>query len=223
MSACPFCQTSMRATTVEGLPHEACDACDAMWLEGESLARVMGDATPGSLVQQAKGRPGRCRGCEAELSYVPGCPACGRRAPTCPRCETSPLAVVTVRGVAIDICPRCPGVAMMPDALPRLHAVSAARELETLDLHPKVKAGPKSGCTGCGRKLKAEHGFVWEEQLYCGSCAPEGSTPYSDEMTRPLPSAEPLRYGKYGDVVGGALSNGRAENAIMWLFRKILG
>ncbi|MBU8897388.1 zf-TFIIB domain-containing protein [Corallococcus sp. M34] len=223
MSACPFCQTSMRATTVEGLPHEACEACGAMWLEGESLARVMGDATPGSLVQQAKGRSGRCRGCEAELSYVPGCPSCGRRAPTCPRCETRPLSVVTVRGVAIDVCPRCPGVAMTLDALPRLHAVSAARELEMFDLHPKLKSGARSGCTGCGRKLKAEHGFVWEERLYCGSCAPEGSTPYSDEMTQALPSAEPLHYGKYGGGVGGALSNGRTENALVWLFRKILG
>ena len=34
-----------------------------------------------------------------------------------------------------------------------------------------------SACAGCGRELKPEHAFGWEDRVWCGSCAPSGASP----------------------------------------------
>jgi hypothetical protein len=134
--------------------------------------------------------------------------------------------VVDVRGVAVDVCGKCRGVALDAGELQQLqHEAEVARahkhENATLDLHPKVKLGVVPACTKCRRKTRPEHGFVWDERLYCGSCAPEGSVPYTDELTRAHPSEEPSLTGTYGGVMGDA-AGGPRQSALSWLLSKLI-
>lgn len=232
----------MRSPSTGDLAGEECGACGARWLEGEALFKALaGGVASDALLQQAKGKPGQCKGCASELRYVPGCPSCGRQAPTCPRCGDAPLPVVDVRGVKVDLCVKCQGAGLDAAALARLlpEAVRApeatpapeappapeaveARALLGMDLRPKVRLGDVPVCTACQRKVKPRYGFVWEERLYCGSCAPQGSTPYTDELTKARPSEEPDLVHYFGET-GRPLSRAYGGSAIAWLLSKILG
>ncbi|WP_407739909.1 zf-TFIIB domain-containing protein [Hyalangium sp.] len=221
MSACPFCQERMRATFLEGLPREECTACGAVWIEGESLTKVMGGSVSDALLRRAKNQPGVCKGCEAQLRFVPSCPECGLIAPTCPRCGTAPLPVLEALGIKVDVCAGCSGVGLDAGELQQLHEAAAAYRDEGLDLRPKVQPDTPARCAACERKLKPEHAFVWEERFYCGSCAPEGAAPYTAELTKARPSAMPdVGRGRYG-LAGGTLDDTATESALLWLFSKL--
>lgn len=221
MSACPFCQTNMRATFLGGLPREECDACGAVWFEGESLAKVMGGSVSDSLMRRAKGHPGVCKGCEVKLEYVPSCPDCGAQAPTCPSCGRAPLPVVEALGVAMDVCSDCAGVALDPGELQQLQRAAEAYRNEPLDVRPKVRLGVVQACAECKRGLKPKYGFVWEERLYCGSCAPEGSVPFSEELAKATPSEAPSAPQASG--YNAAIAADATGSALTWLFSRMFG
>lgn len=231
MRACPFCQTTMRNTYARGLVRDECGACGAAWLEAEMLAKLLGAPTLESIFEQAKGKPGRCKGCEASLQYVPGCPSCGRQAPTCPTCGGAPLPAVDLRDVAVDVCVKCRGVALDAEELARLQQAAQPEprrepapvpvdfeheydDPRGLSLLPKVHLGNEPSCLTCGRRIDPRYGFVWEERLFCGSCAPEGSAPYTDELTKARPSETYGRRARH-------LNNSAAESAVVWLLSKI--
>jgi Zn-finger nucleic acid-binding protein len=232
MPACPYCQTTMRSTYARGLVCDACEACGAAWFEAEMLAKVVGGPGVETVFEQAKGKPGRCRGCEASLQYVPGCPSCGRQAPTCPTCGNAPLPCVELRDVTVEACGKCRGIALDAEELARVlkaaeppptrEAAPIAADFEHeyeaapsgFSLLPKVRLDEVPTCGTCARKLDPRYGFVFEERLYCGSCAPEGSTPYTDEMTRARPSETYGRRSRH-------LNNSAAESAVVWFLSKI--
>jgi Zn-finger nucleic acid-binding protein len=237
MQPCPFCQTPMQSAYSRGLVRDECEGCGAAWYEAEALARVVGGPTLEAVFAQAKGKPGRCRGCAASLQYVPGCPSCGQRACTCPTCGNAPLPAVELRDLTVEVCGKCQGVALdaqeaariLEAAAPRpapkqeeeppLQAADFEPEYEpparsTVDLLPKVRLGDVPMCTTCGRKLNPRYGFVLEERLYCGSCAPEGAAPYTDELTKARPSETYGRRARH-------LNNGAAESAVVWLLSKL--
>ena len=221
MSACPFCQERMRATFVHGLPREECTACGAVWVEGESLVKLMGGSVSDALLRRAKDEPGVCKGCDAQLRYVPGCPECGLTAPTCPRCGTAPLPVIEALGILVDVCPQCSGVGLDAGELHQLHEAAEAYRNEGLDLRPRVRPGTPHRCARCRRKLKPEHAFVWDEKFYCGSCAPKGAAPYTGELSKARPSAMPsIGRGKYGGE-RGELDDTPTEAALLWFFNKL--
>ncbi|MCP3101594.1 zf-TFIIB domain-containing protein [Myxococcus sp. K15C18031901] len=225
MSACPFCQQTMRPTFIGGLSREECDGCGAVWFEGEALAKVLGGSFSEALVRRARGKPGVCKGCSVSLQYVPACPECGATAPTCPRCGKAPLPAVEALGITVEACPDCAGVALDPGELQQLQQAAAQYRSVPLDVRPQLGKQETSTCAACRRKLEPRYGFVWEEKLYCGSCAPEGAAPFTDELTKARPSAEPsfpsgaggteaLAVGATGDAAGSALT---------WLFSRMFG
>jgi Zn-finger nucleic acid-binding protein len=212
----------MRATFLAGLAREECGGCGAVWIEGESLAQVMGGALSDALLRRAKDQPGVCKGCSASLRYVPSCPECGHAAPRCPRCGTAPLPVLEALGVKVDVCAGCSGVALDAGELQLLHQAAAASRDEAWELRPSVQPGTPSHCASCERTLKPEHAFVWEERFYCGSCAPEGAAPFNAELTKARPSAMPnIGRGRYG--TRGSLDDSPTESALLWLFSKMFG
>ena len=223
MSACPFCQQRMRATFLQGLPREECTACGAVWIEGEALAKVMGGSISDALLRRAKDQPGVCKGCHAQLRYVPSCPTCGEAAPTCPRCGTAPLPVIEALGIKVDVCAGCSGVGLDAGELQQLNQAAEAYRDEGLDLRPQVPRHVPSRCVSCKRALKPEHAFVWDAKFYCGSCAPKGAAPYDVELTKARPSAQPgIGRGRYGSS-GGKLDDTPTESALLWLFNKMFG
>jgi Zn-finger nucleic acid-binding protein len=223
MSACPFCQEQMRATFREGLPREECSACGAIWIEGESLARVMGGSPADALLRKTKGQPGVCKGCHARLQYVPSCAGCGRTAPTCPRCGAAPLPVLEALGVRVEVCSACSGVGLDAGELQQLRRAAEAYRNEEWDLRPRVQSGAPSQCASCKRRLKPQYAFAWEERFYCGSCAPEGAVPFTAELTKARPSAQPsIGRGRYG-TSGGKLDDTVTESALLWLVNKLFG
>ena len=222
MSACPFCQQRMRATFLEGLPREECTACRAVWIEGEALAKVMGGSISDALLRRAKDQPGVCKGCHAQLRYVPNCPTCGEAAPTCPRCGTAPLPVIEALGIKVDVCCGCSGVGLDAGELQQLNQAAEAYRDEGLELRPQVQSGTPSRCAACKRTLKPEHAFVWDEKFYCGSCAPQGAAPFDVELAKARPSAQPsVGSGRYG--LRGELDDTPSESALLWLFNKLFG
>ncbi len=211
----------MRATFIEGLPREECENCGAVWMEGEPVAKVMGGAFSASLLRGAKNKPGVCKGCEEPLQFVPSCPRCGLAAPKCPSCGASPLPVVEVMGVKVEVCSGCNGLALDAGELQLLREAAAENRDESLDLRPQVSPEAPPQCTACKRKLKPEHAFVWDERFYCGSCAPQGAAPYSGDLTKARPSQMPdIGRGRYG-LAGGTLDDTPTESAMLWLFSKI--
>ncbi|WP_141619879.1 zf-TFIIB domain-containing protein [Myxococcus sp. AB036A] len=218
MSACPFCQNSMQLTPSGELPLETCGACGAVWFEGEALTKVMGGSVSDALLRRAKNRPGCCKGCQGELQSVPECAHCGTRAPTCPRCGRAPLPVVEVFGVPMEVCSGCAGVALDEGELQQLQdAVETYRD-EPLDARATVRLEGPPCCTACRRKLRLEHGFVAEERLYCGSCAPSGATPYRETFSsHDIPMFVPTRRGGKTFNLAGYASEG-----LMWLLHRML-
>jgi Zn-finger nucleic acid-binding protein len=235
MSACPFCSTDMQGAFSEGLLREECEACGALWIEGEMLEKVVGHAATDGLLRQAKGKPGQCKGCQEPHQYVPNCPKCGLASPTCPQCHTTPLPVAEVSGVKVDVCTTCRGIGLDAGELEQLRAaVQAAVQKERLlelERRPQPIRGPDGTivavlCATCARKLKPQHAFTWDDQFYCGSCAPSEAAPYDVELTKADPSALPMR----GNYYYGSrspwepnLGRDRVGEGIAWLFSKILG
>lgn len=202
-----------------GLPREECGHCGSVWFEGEALAKVMGGSVSDALVRRAKGHPGMCKGCHTKVQYVPECPSCGTPAPSCPRCGRAPLPVVQVLGVTVEVCSDCAGVALDPGELQQLQQAAEQYRNEPLDVRPKLKLKRTTSCAECKREVKPRYGFVYEEALYCGSCAPDGSAPFTTELTKAEPSSEPgLPHdsGFTGHAAGDATGN-----ALMWLFTRV--
>ncbi len=196
MSACPFCKTAMQLTPSGELPMETCAACGAVWFEGEALTKVMGGSTADALLRRAKNESGQCKGCRAGLDFVTHCSVCGTRAPTCPSCGHAPLPVVEAMGVPMEVCSGCAGVALDAGELEQLQEAVEAYRNEPLDARAKVRIEGKPHCIGCRRNLQLQHGFVFNEQLFCGSCAPRESTPYSERFSHDdIPLTVPTRRG----------------------------
>jgi Zn-finger nucleic acid-binding protein len=226
MSACPFCFTEMRPTLAKGLAREECEPCGALWLQGEMLEKVIGHGATDTLLRQAKGRPGQCKGCPEQLQYVPSCPGCGRRSPTCPQCGNAPLPVSEVHGVKVDVCVGCRAIGLDAGELERLDEASKGDRFLELSLKPEVKqaASAPLTCATCRRSLKPQHAFACESQLYCGSCAPSESAPYQAELTRGSPSMDPT-FGTQASTKLGLLraAGEPITGGLTWLFSKILG
>ncbi|WP_163779862.1 TFIIB-type zinc ribbon-containing protein [Myxococcus vastator] len=217
MSACPFCQSAMQPAPSGELPLETCGDCGAVWFEGDALAKVMGGAVSDALLRRAKDRPGSCKGCHGELQSVPECPHCSTRSPTCPRCGHAPLPVVEVFDVPLEVCSGCAGVALDAGELQQLQAAVSTYRNAPLDLRPTVRIEGKPCCAACRRDMLPAHGFVWEEALYCGSCAPSGATPFTEEMDsgKGVPLIVPSRRGPVVNV-GGFVSAG-----MIWLLKQL--
>lgn len=217
MSACPFCQTSMQLTPSGELPLETCPACGAVWVEGEALTKVMGGSVSDALLRRAKKHLGRCKGCQNRLHAVTECSRCGTRAPTCPRCGHAPLPVVEAFGVPLEVCSGCAGVALDDGELQQLQTAVETYRDEPLDARPKVRHEDPPCCVVCQRRLRLEHGFVADESLFCGSCAPSGSTPYSERFSsHSIPMFVPTRRG------GRSLNlDGYASHGLMWLLHRM--
>ncbi|WP_224241875.1 TFIIB-type zinc ribbon-containing protein [Hyalangium gracile] len=204
----------MRASFLNGLAREDCEACGAVWLESEFVAKVMGRAGSEALPRRAKGQPGECKGCSARLQYVPSCPECGRTAPTCPRCGSAPLAVLEAFGIKLDVCGGCGGVALDAGELEQLHETAAVHRDDGLDPSPQVQPAAPSRCATCERHLRPEHAFVWEGRAYCGSCAPADAAPFTAELTKARPSEQ-------SNVGGDRLGDTATESALVWLFSRL--
>ncbi|MFY2557914.1 zf-TFIIB domain-containing protein [Corallococcus terminator] len=225
MSACPFCHKTMRPTFLGGLPREECGHCGSVWFEGEALTKVMGGSVSDALVRRAKGHAGMCKGCQAKLQYVPECRSCGTPAPSCPRCGHAPLPVVQVLGVTVEVCSDCAGVALDPGELQQLQQAAATHRNAPLDVRPTLKMGRTTSCAECKREVKPRYGFVYEEALYCGSCAPEGSAPFTDELTKASPTSEmdtPHASG-YTGAMTAQYTGDATGSALMWLFGRVFG
>jgi hypothetical protein len=126
-------------------------------------------------------------------------------------------------GIQLDVCPRCSGVGLDAGELLQLHEAAESSRNEGLDLRPRVRPGTPHRCASCRRKLKPEHAFVWNEKFYCGSCAPRGAAPYTAELAKARPSAQPsIGGGRYG-AGRGKLDDTPTESALLWLFNKLFG
>jgi Zn-finger nucleic acid-binding protein len=201
MSACPFCFSTMRSTFTGGLHRERCGRCGSMWFEGEALASVMGSVPMETLARRAKGKPGECKGCHRALAGEQKCARCKRDAPTCPHCHTAPLSIAELAGVKVDMCGECHGVALDPgeldmllrgadldgDGRPDDEDGDGIPDNAPATPQPQERKRTKPVCTSCQRKLNLDYAFAWAGKLYCGSCAPEGASPYSDELARTSP------------------------------------
>ncbi|MFP2960880.1 zf-TFIIB domain-containing protein [Myxococcus sp. 1LA] len=209
----------MQLTPDGELPLETCTACGAVWFEGNALHKVMGGSVSDALLRRAKDKSGSCKGCQGELRYVPECSHCGTRSPTCPRCGHAPMPVVEVFGVPMEVCSGCAGVALDAGELQQLRDAVETHRNEPLDARARVRLEERPCCTACRRNLKLEHGFVSDERLYCGSCAPAGSAPYSETFSPSrgdVPLFVPTRRG------GQSLNiDGYAAKGLMWLLHKM--
>ncbi len=230
MSACPFCRGSLRTIFLEGLEREECEACHAVWLSGGGLARVVGESELEALVKRARGKPGRCKHCQSALQYVPSCPSCGEVAPACPRCGTAPLAEAEVSEVPVDVCTGCQGVGLEEGKLERLQrAAEVERDGWLEEFHegpPEKEERQEALCSGCGRKLKSAYAFEWEEQLWCGSCAPVGAVPAEVRLTRRGSSLDDPFHPLAGYSQRRILQERvllKVESALTWFFSKVLG
>jgi len=219
MSPCPFCQTSMQFTPSGELPMETCTGCGAVWFEGEALAKLMGGSVSETLLRRAEGKPGICKGCQAKLRGVRRCTDCRAHAPTCPRCGEAPMPVVEALGVPLEVCAGCAGVALDAGELELLQDAVEEYRNEPLNVRPSVNIEGRPSCTTCKRNLRPQHGFVWEDALYCGSCAPSGAIPFTDELNREdgyIPLVVPTKKGASLNI------DGFISAAVAWLFRELM-
>ncbi|ADO71593.1 zf-TFIIB domain-containing protein [Stigmatella aurantiaca] len=216
MSACPFCYGTLLPTFTHGLPREKCGRCAALWFEGEGLETVMGGPATNALLAKARGKHGECKDCDTPLTTEPQCPKCGRDAPSCPKCGIAPLAVTHVRGVEVDVCVHCHGMALDPGELEQLLERAGDEPFTAPEptAPPQKKAKPR--CASCQRTLQIEHAFTSGGKLYCGSCAPTEASPYDAELARisssPMPTTDRNSPSKPTDPISRALG---------WLFSHV--
>jgi Zn-finger nucleic acid-binding protein len=202
MSSCPFCYGTLLPTFTHGIPREKCGRCAALWFEGEGLEAVMGGPATRALLAKAQGKHGECKDCDTPLTATePQCPECGRDAPSCPKCGIAPLSVTHIRGVEVDVCVRCHGMALDTGELELLleRAGGAPRPAPQEPAAP-VRKKDKPRCASCQRALRLEHAFTSGGKLYCGSCAPAEASPYDADLAphaaqgggRPAASTDPV-------------------------------
>lgn len=228
MSACPFCFSEMQEAFSQGLLHEACSGCGALWLQGDMLEKVVGNSATDTLLREAKGQPGQCKGCQESLQYVPNCPRCGLTSPTCPQCHNAPLPVAEVSGVKVDVCTKCRSIGLDARELEQIQeAVRKERFLE-LELRPRPArtadgAVADMACATCARKLKPQHAFTWDGKFYCGSCAPSEAAPYDVVLTKADPSSASSVGYQVGIDGGLTVAQGPISAGLAWLFSKLFG
>jgi Zn-finger nucleic acid-binding protein len=226
MSACPFCFSEMQGALSQGLQREVCEACGALWLQGATLEKVVGHSATDTLLREARGKPGACKGCQESLQYVPNCPRCGRTSPTCPQCHNRPLPVAEVSGVKVDICTACRGIGLDAGELEQLQASMKQERFLELELRPpparaqNAAATAPMACATCARKLKPQHAFTWDARFYCGSCAPSEAAPYEVELTKAAPGHS-LGYSAGDDLAALGLAQGPISVGLTWLFSKL--
>jgi hypothetical protein len=126
--------------------------------------------------------------------------------------------VTEVHGVEVDVCPDCHGVALDAGELELLQ--KHAREDREAEFDLKPRLGPETlaepRCAACKRSLQPRHAFTLDNQLYCGSCAPEGSAPYDTTLTRAIPTmATSAGLGRRAWEVDPLTA------AVNWLFSKL--
>lgn len=189
MRPCPSCRTSLRVFRTGGVELDACPGCRGLWFDGGELGPIVTPRAIRDLLASARGRPGRCKGCGRRLENVSACPDCKAAAPACPECGLAPLSLGTVRGVELDVCPRCSGIWLDQGELVQLAGEQGrvASLLQAALAAGAIEESPsRTVCNDCRRELRRSHAFEDSGgRFYCGSCAPTGSAPVVAELTPP--------------------------------------
>ena len=184
MNHCPFCAARIFPTFANGLLRERCSKCNALWFEGESLENLVGTEAATALVEQTRGLPGKCKKCSTWIKGRDRCPKCKHPSPTCPQCGIAPLAVAVIEDMRVDVCSGCKGVAMDTESMTKLMQIVAERRPSRPSDKPKPEAKvlTKAPCVACDRKYLLKYTFIDDGKIYCGSCAPVGSAPFTEDI-----------------------------------------
>lgn len=193
MNLCPFCPGKLYPTFANGLAREKCGKCHSLWFEGEALENLVGTQAANVLVEKTRGMPGQCKKCSVSLPHVDRCLRCRQPAPTCPQCGTAPLAVAIIEGVRVDVCTGCKGLAMDTAGMQTLVKIAAERHPARPSDKPKQepKVLTKAPCCACDRKYLLKYTFTYDGKIFCGSCAPSGAAPFSEDVAQASHSLAP--------------------------------
>jgi len=153
-----------------------------MWFDGGELESVVTRRALRELFESAQGKVGRCKSCGLRLEGVQACTACRAPAPACPECRLAPLSVSVARGVRLDVCLQCRGIWLDADELKLLAGCSGTPLIIQNAAMAAIGKGPDSCdsrkvCASCSRELSRARSFEDAGHVYCGSCAPAGSSP----------------------------------------------
>lgn len=102
---CPVCTIELHSRTYEGVPIDACEACQGCWLDGGELARIVS-------ARQVKFDAEARRDVARRLRKPEVPPGEHERHIVCPKCRE---ATETVNyggdsGIIINRCPQCRGI-----------------------------------------------------------------------------------------------------------------
>lgn len=67
MPACPVCRTDLRPFRAEGIEPSVCDYCKGFWFRAGELEKLVPAEAVRLVIADARGKPGRCRGCHEPL------------------------------------------------------------------------------------------------------------------------------------------------------------
>ena len=183
MANCPACCESMSRVRVDPIEIDACSHCGGFWFGRSELETLTSAQTVRSVLDAAHGKPGRCRGCNQSVSEPGPCPKCDREAPACPACSRAPLAIGNVKGVNLDVCPRCGGVWFDAGELQLVagHG-SAVQKLQqgafkVTDRNEAERPRKWVHCSACAKSLLEINAFAKDDALFCGTCCPAGASP----------------------------------------------
>ena len=177
---CPACLQPLNAVTVDRVDLGACRHCGGLWFPRRELLELAAQETVQSVIDAARGKPGRCMACSERIVTGATCPRCERKAPACPDCGRAPLALGNARGVNVDVCPDCSGIWLDPGEL----QLVAGRTAEVMRVQRgafrSTSLDESSGrvtCSACNERLAKTDAFQKDDLFYCGSCCPTGAAP----------------------------------------------
>ena len=179
MKSCPRCHTHMSASTFDGrlkdsqgrpiaVTMDACPSCEGYWFDRLEVEATMGlPHRLAQLIDEVRDTL-MCHRCFR--TYPVGTPECSRcdapLALTCPGCAAT-MKQVEVRGVTLDMCPRCDGFWFDPAELKLLNKALEAERAR--DDQRDAAAGVT--CSRCGAQgLKERDTFYAQSGLICAHC-----------------------------------------------------
>lgn len=175
---CPACATEeMRVSALGAIEIDLCPKCHGAWFDGGELTAAVEGPRVARLLATARGGVSRCWSCRTETSAA-ACPACGAGQLACPECGRNGLVAIEEAGVEVDVCNPCGGFWFDGQ---EFEAV-AGRPLADIAraANPRATAAAvqdnRIDCSLCDRRIRRAHAFREGEDLYCGSCAPPGSS-----------------------------------------------